>query len=138
MRYFWSVTVRRINKALGDMGEFRKALNDLHAKTSSWREVGLALGKSPSYAMRVARGDFNPSQEALSSWRHFISGKAPQFGIVEVCPDCGSIHTGRCHNRPVVRVQIISGKPRNRKRYHRPCLDDAEYARFLEWRQTCG
>jgi len=28
-------------------------------------------------------------------------------------------------------------KPRNRKRYHRPCLDDAEYARFIEWRQTC-
>ncbi len=27
-------------------------------------------------------------------------------------------------------------KPRNRKKYHRPCLDDAEYARFLEWRTS--
>lgn len=27
-------------------------------------------------------------------------------------------------------------KPRNRKKYHRPCLDDAEYARFLEWRRN--
>lgn len=52
------------------------------------------------------------------------------------CPDCGSAHTGRCHGKPVARVVIVSGKPRNRKRYHRPCLDDAEYARFLEWRAS--
>jgi hypothetical protein len=136
MRYFWSITVRHTNKALVDMKEFRQSLNDLHAKSASWREVGLALGKSASYAMRVARGDFNPSQDALSSWRHFTSGKAPQFGLVEVCPDCGDIHTGRCHGKPVVRVQIVSGKPRNRKRYHRPCMDDETYAEYLQWRKN--
>lgn len=62
----------------------------------------------------------------------------------QVCASClaegrGMIVHGEgidCHNRPVVRVQIVSGRPRNRKRYHRPCLDDAEYARFLEWRRN--
>lgn len=62
---------------------------------------------------------------------------------VPACPDCGLVHTGRCHGKPVAAVAVLgpgekiaqapkTSKPR--RRYHRPCLTDAEYAEFLAWR----
>ena len=59
--------------------------------------------------------------------------------VATACPSCGEVHGEGvdCHGRPVERVVIVSGKARKRKRYHRPCLTDEEYARFLEWRTSC-
>lgn len=109
-------------------------------KNGSWRSTALALGYAPGYAATlcdVARGKAGCiSREGENVLRERL-GLAPRHYVtVAPCPDCGSAHTGRCHGKPVVRVQIVSGQPRNRKRYHRPCLDDAEYARFLEWRRN--
>lgn len=109
-------------------------------KNGSWRSTAVKLGYAPGYAATlcdVARGKPGAiSREGENVLRERL-GLAPRHYItVPPCPDCGSAHTGRCHNRPVVRVQIVSGRPRNRKRYHRPCLDDAEYERFLAWRRS--
>ena len=107
-------------------------------RLGSWRAVGAWLGnenKATACNRLVKHPDFRPSTKLVEAIES--ATLPPAMGTVEVCQDCGGIHTGRCHGRPVVRVQIVSGKPRNRKRYHRPRLDDAEYARFLEWRQTC-
>lgn len=109
-------------------------------KNGSWRSTALALGYAPGYAATlcdVARGKPGAiSREGENVLRERL-GLAPRHYVtVAPCPDCGSAHTGRCHGKPVVRVVIVSGKPRKRKRYHRPCLDDAEYARFLEWRRS--
>lgn len=50
---------------------------------------------------------------------------------VDACPDCGSIHTGRCNGKPVAAVvtlapgetvRITNGTKRQRKAYYRPCL----------------
>lgn len=109
-------------------------------KKGSWRSTAVKLGYAPGYGATlcdVARGKAGSiSREGENVLRERL-GLAPRHYItVPPCPDCGSAHTGRCHNRPVARVVIVSGKPRNRKKYHRPCLDDAEYARFLEWRRS--
>jgi hypothetical protein len=109
---------------------------------STWREYAEQLGYAKTYAAtlnKAARGVPGAMTPVAENVLRERLGLEPRHYVtVAPCPDCGSAHTGRCHGRPVERVQIISGKPRkNRKRYHRPCLTDEEYARFLEWRQTC-
>jgi hypothetical protein len=88
---------------------------------------------------RVLNGQ-SVSEYAENDIRLKLGLDAIRTKVAVACSTCGDVHGEGldCHGKPVVRVQIVSGPPRNRKRYHRPCLDDAEYARFLEWRQTCG
>ena len=74
------------------------------------------------------------SEYAENEIRHKLSLPSIQTVLVEACPDCGAAHTGRCHGKPVVRVVTVSGKARNRKRYHRPCMDDATYERWLQFK----
>jgi len=71
-------------------------------------------------------------------------GLAP-ISTLEVppCPDCGNVHTGRCHNRPVAAVVCLApdetvrpvAKPRSpRKPAHRPYItDDRKWAAYQEW-----
>ena len=55
---------------------------------------------------------------------------------IEPCPDCGSAHHTRCNGNsgPVVVLaateRIVGrGKPRNRRRYHRPVATEAQEGR---------
>lgn len=86
---------------------------------------------------RVLNGQ-SVSEYAENDIRLKLGLDAIRTKVAVACSTCGDVHGEGvdCHGKPVVRVQIVSGRPRNRKRYHRPCLDDAEYARFLEWRST--
>jgi hypothetical protein len=86
---------------------------------------------------RVLNGQ-SVSEYAENDIRLKLGLDAIRTKVAVACSTCGDVHGEGvdCHGKPVARVQIVSGKPRNRKRYHRPCLDDAEYARFLEWRRS--
>lgn len=83
-------------------------LNRLHALTGSWREVGWALGRSGTYALRVARGDLQPSRAALDAWREWQTGQRQRYSPAPVCPDCGNVHAGRCHGKPVAQVVCLA------------------------------
>ena len=110
----------------------RSKIETAKARLGSWRAVGMWLGnkgKATACNRLVKHPDFRPSIELVEAIE--AATLPPAIATVEACPDCGSVHTGRCHGRPVARVQIISGKARRRKRYHRPCLDDAKYERLL-------
>ena len=86
---------------------------------------------------RVLNGQ-SVSEYAENDIRLKLGLDAIRTKVAVACSTCGDVHGEGvdCHGKPVARVVIVSGKPRNRKRYHRPCLDDAEYARFLEWRRS--
>jgi hypothetical protein len=115
-------------------------LQALHAKfgemrlPGGWRKVGSILGISGAYARELALREKPLTTELIERWLLF-TGRVRRYREVLACPDCGDAHTGRCHGKPVTRVQIISAKPRIRRRYHRPCMDDAQYAAYLEWRK---
>lgn len=144
--------MRRSNRVQSDLPAFQAGLNELHGATGSWREVGLALGKSASYAMRVARGDLAPSLEAVASWEEYRTGKVLRTMEVPACPDCGDVHTGRCHGKQVIQVVVLApgervtaapepapkqaGKPRKREDYFRPCMvrGSEEHMAYLAWK----
>ena len=103
------------------------------------------------YAFQVSKGTLSRTLNSgsVSAWAE--SHIRAQIGLppiptieVPACPDCGSAHTGRCHGKPVAAVVVLSegervtkaGKARKRKKYHRPCMDDAEYAEYLAWRDA--
>jgi hypothetical protein len=63
--------------------------------------------------------------------------------ITPACPTCGGAHVlADCHGAEIVAVVALApgetvhrpGKARARKRYHRPCMDDATYAEWLAFR----
>lgn len=84
------------------------------------------------------------SEWAENDIRAKLSMPPLQTVLVEACPDCGQAHTGRCYGKPIVQVVVLSeneriirkGAARKRKRYHRPCMDDAEYAEYLAWKAS--
>lgn len=114
---------------------------------ASWRAYAQRLGYEESYAPtlnQIVRGVPGALTFQAENILRVRLGLAP-LRLVEVttCPDCGLVHTGRCYGKPVVAVVTLGpdekvtqvGRARTRQRYHRPCLDDAEYAAFLAWRQ---
>lgn len=105
---------------------------------NSWRALGESLGVPHGILHAIGTGAYSHVSWLTIRKVCVRLGLDDPGDVVHAlpCPDCGSAHTGRCHGKPVARVVIVSGKPRNRKKYHRPCLDDAEYARFLEWRRN--
>ncbi len=115
---------------------------------ATWREFARALQYDESYAAtlnKAAHGTPGAMTLQAENILRVRLGLAPVHMIeVPTCPDCGMAHTGRCFGKPVIQVVVLSneervvrkGKPRSRKRYHRPCMDDAEYALYLEWRAS--
>lgn len=78
---------------------------------ATWRGVAQALGYPPAYAAtlnKAARGIPGALTRAAEDTLRVRLGLAPVRRIeVDACPDCGSVHTGRCHGRPVVAVVIL-------------------------------
>jgi hypothetical protein len=87
----------------------RCEMENFYGKTRSWREVGLAIGKSAAYAMRVVKGTLEPSEEVLGNWYEFRTGKRAIYAMAPVCPTCGSVHiAGDCHGREVASVVTLA------------------------------
>jgi hypothetical protein len=90
-----------------------------------WRKVGSVLGVSGAYARELARGEKSLTPAATVKWLSF-TGRYREMYEVPACPDCGSVHTGRCHGKEATDVVVLAegervvkraAKPRKRKAY---------------------
>jgi hypothetical protein len=104
-----------------------------------------AFGVSKGTLSRALNGG-PVSVYAENNIREALGLEAVKTCVVEACPSCSGAHGEKldCHGKPVAQVVILTdnervvsrGKPRNRKRYHRPCMDDETYAEYLQWRKN--
>lgn len=101
-----------------------------HERLRTWEQVASFFKLSKASVYRIANDNsYRPSRAMLNA---IIETGLPMVRHIPVppCPDCGSIHTGRCNNRPVAQVvtlapgEVIKPAPKQRKReaYWRPCL----------------
>lgn len=107
-----------------------------------WRAVGRLMKVSGAYARQLARGEKPITPTLARAWLEGTQ-QITQTTIAPVCPDCGSVHTGRCHNRPVAAVVCLAdgetvrpvAKPRSpRKPAHRPYItDERKWRAYLDW-----
>ena len=76
-----------------------------------WRDFAVGLGYEESYAAtlnKAARGIPGAMTSAAEDTLRVRLGLAPVRRVeVDACVDCGSVHTGRCHGRPVVSVVAL-------------------------------
>ena len=93
--------------------ELQESLESLHGRLRSWRRVGAVLGCSGSLARLISRGERRPSVEILANWQAFQTGERVLYQPAPVCPDCGSVHTGRCHGKPVGSVIVRPPRPQS-------------------------
>lgn len=77
---------------------------------SSWRAVSDTLGVHFATLHAVATNDFgHVSWDAFNRVRLALALQPiPAAITVSPCPDCGAVHTGRCHGKPVVQVVTLS------------------------------
>lgn len=94
------------------------AYNDLR----SWRELGAKLSLPHIALYSIGR----------AYWSHVswdtVRLVRQRLGLSDPGPVIYTLAPGDVVRRP--------GKPRQRKRYHRPCMDDDTYAEWLVWRAT--
>ena len=98
-------------KAYTDTLELQNALECLYKRLGAWRRVGEILGCSGAHARSITRGERRPGPAILANWQAFQTGERVVYEPAPVCPDCGSIHTGRCHGRPVGEVIVKAARP---------------------------
>lgn len=69
------------NKGDYDNVDTGKVVSDglaaLYAKTLSWRLVGMAIGKSGTYARLIARGERRPTEAVCAAWHEWRKAVAP-------------------------------------------------------------
>lgn len=89
-----------------------------------WRAVGKILGISGPYAREIALGIKPLTINVATAWL-IATGASKAQVLADVCPDCGNLHTGRCHGEPgavawIKPDQAIikqpSSKPRRRRK----------------------
>lgn len=106
------------------------------AKTTTWRGLAQHLGYAPNYAATLCKAARNAPGAMTAEAENVLRlrlGLAPVHHVeVPPCPDCGAVHTGRCHGREVKVVPV--GKPRARRRYFRPCLPVELRGAYEQWR----
>lgn len=113
----------------------------------SWRFLSESLGYPPSYAGTLQKAhnaeDGVMTLQAENILRAKLGLHARSTYEVTACPDCGSVHTGRCHNKPIADVVVLAEgeriikrarKPRTYPKCHRPRMTDEEYTEYLQWR----
>lgn len=80
----------------------------LHDAGESYRRIGSRLNLLPTdYALlsKIARGE-SVSELTLRRVGHALGIMPAPRIAVDPCPDCGGVHTGRCHGR-VVEVRPV-------------------------------
>lgn len=87
-----------------------------------WRAVGRLMKVSGAYARQLARGEKPITPTLARAWLEGTQ-QITQTAIAPVCPDCGNVHTGRCHGKPVAAVvtlapgeTVVQAQPARRKR----------------------
>lgn len=106
----------------------------LHLQIRSWRKIGDILGYTGAQARLIALGKRQPSEAALVNWHMFCTGERVMFDVAPICPDCGSVHTGRCHGIPDPVVII---RPQRSPRPEPPAWL-SEAAAWLRQREGAG
>jgi hypothetical protein len=77
--------------------------------------VGNILGISGAYARELAYRKKPLNRQLVERWLMF-TGEMQRTHVVNACPDCAGVHTGRCHGRPVARVVCVKPRPVTRWR----------------------
>ena len=72
-----------------------------------WRAVGRLMKVSGAYARQLARGEKPITPTLARAWLEGTQ-QITQTAIAPVCPDCGNVHTGRCHGKPVAAVVCLA------------------------------
>jgi len=118
--------------------EAHKRLRTLDAVISHC-EVGVSKGT----LSRILRGE-SISYRAENEVRRGLN-LPPRTVEVDSCPDCGGVHPGRCHNKPVASVVILAPDERvtsshpQRKRQPRHTVElDDETWHALQDRRLSG
>lgn len=92
----------------------RAAVTGLVERLGTQRKASSYLGESTGVISDIVLGKSNHVSYVTEQRVRAALGLAPVPRRVEVecCPDCGAVHTGRCHGRAVrvqaVRVRVVS------------------------------
>ncbi len=80
------------------------AIKGLVARLGSQRKASAYLGESPGVVSDIVRGRGKHVSLATENRVRAALGLPAILPRVEVevCPDCGGVHVGRCHGREVV------------------------------------
>jgi len=124
----------------------KTTINSLHDEGQTWRKIANAAGVSPALVHHIAHGRFeHASWDTVRRLSLHLSHIDPgPLEFVLTCPTCGGAHVlADCHGADGAPVMLAPGdrivkpgRPRKRKRYHRPCMDDETYAAWLAWITT--
>ena len=127
----------------------QQALQALSHECDSLRKTAKVLGVPHSVLADILAGrSGHVSLHAENRVRAALGlPPLPAPVLIPPCPDCGSAHHTRCNGNsgPVVVLaateRIVGrGKPRNRRRYHRPVATPEQEARRValgvEWRKV--
>lgn len=89
------------------------AVNELVLTAGSYRKAAKRLGVSHAAVWNIARGrGADVSRTTENHVRTALDLPALPARIeVDPCPDCGSVHTGRCHGKPVAVQPVRPRKP---------------------------
>lgn len=85
-------------------------------RTKSLRRICSDAGLPESDAAmlsRIVRGKHVPDH-TLRRIGHALGVTPPPRIEVDPCPDCGSVHTGRCHGKPVEMRPVRQHRPYTR------------------------
>jgi hypothetical protein len=130
----------------------KDAVNAAYDPAGSWRKLGRQYGVPHHVLYAIKCGNWSHvswDTVRLVRQRLGMDDPGPLHSML-ACPTCGSVHVaGDCHGQPVAAVVILApgetvrtpGKPRKRKHYHRPCMDDAtwdELTRHKDAGETWG
>ncbi len=91
-------TIVAINSAIKSAGGLRKAA--AHLKVSAGTLSDIVNSRHEHVSLRTE----NAVRAALGL-------PTLHYHTVPACPDCGSIHTGRCHNKPVALRPVRKPRP---------------------------
>ena len=78
----------------------------------SLRKAAAGLGVSAGTLSDIINGRAeHVSLDTENAVRAALGLPALHYHTVPACPDCGSIHTGRCHNKPVAVRPVRKPRP---------------------------
>ena len=74
-----------------------------NAKYGSYRKTGAALGVPYTTVRDVIKGKHQHVSLSAENRLRLTLGLAPVYPkvTIDACPDCGGVHTGRCHGKAV-------------------------------------